>query len=193
MSRIRNVILIALFAVVCFAQPFVPPSPVNVTSLPSTCFIGQSVYLVNGYTGVYRCITTNTWGYVESTVATVDLTGKTADVTTTTAYAVPAGAGGSYVVDCYVVLTTAGSVSSTMPKCQIAYTDMTSSQAVSAFDLTATSTANTVGTNSAAAGKGTVVVSAKAGTNISFNTASYASSAAGAAFAMHVKVRAVGP
>src|SRR5205823_12199857 len=79
--------------------------------------------------GTYNNISTVSNG-IPSEVATIDSTGLTANVGATTLYAVPASGAGMYRVSAYVVETTAGSVSSTLPNVQIVYTDSDSNTSV---------------------------------------------------------------
>lgn len=121
------------------------------------------------------------------TVANLSKTAQTANISTTTAYAVPAHMGGQYAVTVYIKVTTAGSVSSTMPSVSIAFTDNGDSVAQS-IAATATNTGNTTTTLAQA----TVIVWASGGTNIQYSTASYASSAAGMAYELNIRVTYLG-
>ncbi len=129
--------------------------------------------------------------------AQVNTTGLTGNVSAATLYAVPASGAGMYRIEGYAVVTTAGSVTSTLPNIQIIWTDADTSVVSAAVNLTASSTGNTVGTNSenavAAAGIGdSVFISAKASTNIQYQTANYASNAAGMTYAIHIRLEYLG-
>jgi len=103
--------------------------------------------------------------------------------------------GGTYEVDCYVITTQAATTSSTMPACNVIFTDADTGNSHTVA-LTATSTANAVDTIGAAttnlpAGG---VIHAKPGTAISLSTTSYASSGATALnYAIHFTLSYVGP
>jgi hypothetical protein len=134
---------------------------------------------------------------IPSEYATVDLTGQTANIGATTLYAVPSTGAGMYRVSAYVVLTTAASVSSTLPNVQIVFTDNQTNTSitmnatpilgVAGIGQTGALTANTVGT----AVSGVIVVNAKASTNIQYSLVNYASSLAGMAYAVHLKLEAM--
>lgn len=103
--------------------------------------------------------------------------------------------GGTYRGSCYVILTTADGASSTLPSCNITFTDADTGNAHTATALTATSTANTVDTVGAG---GTAVPGgtfhAKASTAISVSTVGYVSGTGGAMkYAVHFKLEYVGP
>lgn len=130
-----------------------------------------------------------------SEYATVDTAGLTANVASAVLYAV-SGAG-MFRVSSYVVETTAASVSSTLPNVQILYTDKDTGGAITidatpilgiaGIGQTGALTANTVGTASA----GVICINAKASTNINYQTVNYASSLAGMAYALHIKLEAL--
>ena len=134
---------------------------------------------------------------VPSEVATIDSTGLTANVAAATLYTVPSSGEGMYRVSAYVVLTTAGSVSSTLPNVQIVYTDKDSNTSVTldatpvlgaaGLGQTGALTANTVGTVDA----GVVPIYVKASTTIQYQTVNYASVAAGMAYALRIKLEAL--
>lgn len=136
-------------------------------------------------------------GGVPAEYATVDLTAQAADIAATTLYAVPAAGQGMYRISAYVVETTAGSVSSTLPNVQIVYTDPDTNTSitidatpilgVAGIGQTGPLTNNTVGT----ATSGVIVISAKASTNIQYQTVNYASTAAGMQYAIHLKLEAM--
>lgn len=89
-------------------------------------------------------------------------------------YAVPAGGAGLYWVRVFIEVTQAATTSSTMPQLQCVFTSRDSSTTDNAF-LGATSTANTVGTNTQSSG---ATMSAKASTNIFCGTSGYGSTGA---------------
>ena len=150
----------------------------------------------DGFMGVYNGITTVSNG-VPSELATIDSTGLTDNVAASTLYAVPASGAGMYRVSAYVVLTTAASVSSTLPNVQIIYTDVDSNTSVTidatpvlgvaGTGQTGALTANTVGTVDA----GVIPIYVKASTTIQYKTVNYASTAAGMTYALHIKLEAL--
>lgn len=162
----------------------------DVLSLTSTtaAFVGKI--------STYNNIATVSNG-VPSEVGKDDLTAQTANKGATTLYAVPASGAGMYRVSCLIVLTTAASVSSTLPNGQVLYTDnetggaitldVTPILGVAGTGQTGALTANTVGTTVS----GVVVINAKASTNIQYQTVNYASSLAGMAYALHIKLEAL--
>jgi len=102
-----------------------------------------------------------------------------------------------YRVSAYVVETTAGSLSSTLPNVQIIYTDndtggsitidATPILGVAGIGQTGALTANTIGT----ASSGVIAVNVKASTTIQYQTVNYASNLAGMAYALHIKLEAL--
>jgi hypothetical protein len=162
-------------------------------------FTGGLFKILNGDVALQNLIATyNNIATVSNGVpaeyAKVDLTGQTANIGATTLYTVPASGVGMYRVSAYVVETTAASVSSTLPNVQIVYTDNDTNTVVTmdatpifgaaGIGQTGPLTANTVGTASA----GVIVINAKAGTTIQYQTVNYASTAAGMAYAIHLKL-----
>lgn len=121
-----------------------------------------------------------------SIVAQVNSASLTGDVTATTL--LTPSAAGFYRVNVYIAVITAGSVSSTMPAVNISYTDGNAGTNVHTSIVTATSTTNSVTTAFAQA---TYVLYAKASTAIQYSTSGYASSAAGMAFALRIKMEAL--
>jgi hypothetical protein len=116
------------------------------------------------------------------TVTAVDSTAKGADIGLTTL--VTPAANNFYRVSCYVVLTRAATTFSTMPACNFAYTDE-SSTAHAAAVLAATSSANAVGTNST----GAAVLYAKSGVAIQYSTTGYnTGGATSMQYAVHVRL-----
>jgi hypothetical protein len=84
--------------------------------------------------------------------------------------AVPASGHQFYRVNCYLVVTTAAGTSSTLPQCQVSWTDANTS-VVETTTFSSTSSANTVGTFV----QGTFFFNPKPGTTISVSTTGYAS------------------
>lgn len=165
------------------------------TAAPSVTFSIAEKFLINssGLSTKYNNIATVKNG-VPSEYATVDLTAQTANIGATTVYAVPAAGVGMYRINTYVVETTAGSVSSTLPNVQILYTDNETGGVITidatpvlgaaGIGQTGALTSNTVGT----ASSGVIAINAKASTNIQYQTVNYASTTAGMAYALHIRV-----
>lgn len=124
---------------------------------------------------------------VPSEIAQINTTGLTGNVSIATLYAVPASGAGMYRVSVFAVETVAGSISSTLPRTEITFTDVDANTSIT-INATATSTANTVGT----ANQGQVVMNVKASTNIQYATTGYASNAAGMTYAIHIRLEALG-
>lgn len=101
--------------------------------------------------------------------------------------------GGIYRASCYVIETTADLASSTLPACNVIYTDADTGNSHTVA-LTATNTANVVD----AIGAGTTTLPwgtfhPKPSTTISFSTSSYASgTAATMAYSVHFRLEYVG-
>ena len=143
-----------------------------------TC-TGRGMFLVNG-------------SPVISMVASISLMAQQANVGLTRLYAVPTGGSGLYRLSCYTVLTQAATSSSTLPRCQISYTDGDSSIS-KMLPITQASDSNTVGAIGEATGFSTFVISPKEGTNIQFQTDTYASSGATSMqYAVRVKAEYLG-
>lgn len=119
--------------------------------------------------------------YNALTLARVDLTGKTADVSATALWTDQGKGSLAYKVEGYTVCTVAGSASSTLPAIVLSYTDSESNTAVT-VTLGTQSTANAVGTIV----RGAANINVKAGTAVTFTTATYASTNAGMTFGVHV-------
>lgn len=127
-------------------------------------------------------------------VASVDLAAQTANIGAATLYPVPVSGAGLYRVNCHIVETTAGSISSTLPNVQIVYTDADTSGTVTidatpilaaaGLGQTGLLTTNTVGTTSS----GVITINAKASTNIQYQTVNYASNLAGMAYSLKIRL-----
>lgn len=102
-----------------------------------------------------------------------DATGQGANVGVTTLYVVPATGAGMYRASCYVIVTTAATTSSTLPSCNLIWTDNDNSNNQSA-NVTATQSGNTVTTYA----QGATIISVKASTSVTWSTAGYATSGA---------------
>jgi hypothetical protein len=119
---------------------------------------------------------------VWSEVVKIDTTGLTANVGSTTLYAVPTTQ--MLRVSASLVETVAGSVSSTLPNLKVSCTDPDTAGTV-VTPVTSTNSANTVGTP----GTGVAVMRSTAST-CTYQTAGYASSLAGMTYALHIVVEA---
>lgn len=125
-----------------------------------------------------------------SEYATVDNTTAVANIPATTLYAVPSS--GIYRLSYYVIVNRVATTSSTLPDLQLTWTDPDNStvQTFGPFD-SATPSANTLTTMYS----GTAVISAKAGTNIQYQTGVttvYASvGATTMQYSVHLKVEAL--
>lgn len=123
---------------------------------------------------------------VSDSCGIVDLTAQAASIGGTV-ICTPS-ANGFYRASCYVVETRAATTSSTLPQCQISYTD--DSSTVQVVTLSGTATANLVGTMGTAGQFGqTSTFYAKASANIVYSAISYASSGATSMqYSIHVRV-----
>lgn len=123
------------------------------------------------------------------TYANFNAAAQAANISATTIYAVPADRGGLYRVSAYGVVTQAATTSSTLPNIGVLWTDNDANVALSANTVTPTNTANAPG----AFGNGDIVISARGGTNIQFQTSNYASSGATAMqYAVHLRLEYLG-
>jgi hypothetical protein len=124
-------------------------------------------------------------GNVNTVLAQVNATAQTANIATTTLYAVPAT--GFYRVSIYITVTSIGTTS-TMPSTTITYTDGNSGTNVHSTVTTATATTNSLTTTFAQA---TYVCYAKTGTNIQYATGSYASTGTAMQYALRIRLEAL--
>ncbi len=142
----------------------------STTDAASTAFVGTAVANAN------------------RVVASTDLTNQSANVGTTTVYAVPSDKAGIYEVTIVTVITQAATTSSTLPAGQTFWTDQDTS-AANGVQTHGASTANVLGGTASA----TSYISAKASTNIQFNNTGYASSGATPLkYSMRVRVKYLG-
>lgn len=109
---------------------------------------------------------------VPSTVAQVKLTAQGANIGSTNAFVLPGNGVGCYLVTTYIKVTRAGSSSSTMPSVTIGWTDIDGT----AQTLAATSTS--AGNATTTYAQSTSVINAANSSNITYTTASYATSGA---------------
>jgi hypothetical protein len=120
----------------------------------------------------------------ELTGDNIDLTGQTANISSTTVVSAPAN--GLYRVAGYIIVTTAGGVSSTLPSIVLTWTDQNNGQ-LQTWTLTPTASGNlltTVQQNDA-------ILSCGPATDLSFSTTGYASSGSAMQYAVHIRVEAL--
>jgi len=170
-------------------------TPVTTTTLNNATLPGSFTTLAtSGLLTSYDGITTAGLG-VPVLVAKADATTQSANISTTTVYAVLASGAGMYQISCYVVETRAATNSSTLPNCGVVWTDNESSVVESNW-ITGQNTGNAPGviamswtSGSNSVGGGFEIMNAQASTNIRFNTQSYASNGATSMqYAVHVKL-----
>jgi hypothetical protein len=124
---------------------------------------------------------------VPVTVATQNVANQSANIGSITLFA--ATKGGMYRLSAYAVETTADAASSTLPSVGVGWTDQNTSTPLLANAVTATNPANAIGAFSS----GSQVMYVKAGTNITYQTSSYASGTAGSMkYAVHLKLEFLG-
>jgi len=116
---------------------------------------------------------------VELTANQVSLTAQAAIIGTTTILTTSASV--LFLISVDIIVTTVGSISSTLPKVTISWTDANNSQSQS-VDITPTNAGNLLTTLQQA----DMFFSALTGTNISYATSGYASNAAGMQYALHI-------
>jgi hypothetical protein len=149
---------------------------------------GTGTISTNAVIGNYNTIATVGNG-VPAEYAQANLAAQAANIAATTIYAVPANGAGMYRISCYTSVTQAATTSSTLPNIGILWTDNDSGVALSAVNVTPTNTANALGAFS----NGSIIVYAKASTNIQYQTSNYASSGATAMqYGVHIKVEFLG-
>jgi hypothetical protein len=136
-------------------------------------------------TSTYNAIATVKNG-VPSEYAFISTIGLTANVSAATLYVVPATAAFLYRVTCSSVVTTAGSVSSTLPLVRVIYTDAVTGASVT-LQVAVSSGGNAVGTTVS----GTVAISVLAGSTIQYQTSGYLSTAAGMTYAIKIILEAL--
>jgi hypothetical protein len=123
----------------------------------------------------------------EMVYASFNVATQAANIAPTTIYAVPTG--GLYRVAIYAVETQAATTSSTLPNVGVLWTDNDTNVALSAVTVTPTNTANALG----AFGNADIVISAKSGTNIQYQTSNYASvGGTPMQYAVHLRVEYLG-
>lgn len=152
--------------------------------------------LVSALANIPNNITVNGIATVNNGVpaerAAITAKAQSANIGAATLYAVPATESGLFRVNAYVVLTTAASISSTLPNVQIIYTDNDTSGAitldatpilgVAGIGQTGALTANTVGT----AASGVITIDVKKSSTIQYQTVNYSSSTAGMAYSVYI-------
>ncbi len=126
--------------------------------------------------------------------ATVDLTGQTAAITATTAYAVPASGAGMYRISWVAKVTTAASVSSVLGGTngfQIKYTDADDSVVVTTGALANENTLSLSTNTTQTIYVGALVVNAKASTNIQYLMDYTSAGGTAMQYNLHLKVEAL--
>jgi hypothetical protein len=111
----------------------------------------------------------------------IDLTGQTANISSTTLVTSPSG---RYRISAYIIVTTVDGASSTLPSVVITWNDGDNGQAQT-FTLTPTATGNLLTTLE----QGSMFISAGSSANIDFSTTGYASGTpATMHYALHIRV-----
>ena len=102
---------------------------------PATCSVPQH-YIATDTGKLYVCTAANTWtAWIVAPVALVDLTNQSANISSTPLYTPPAD--GTYRISCYAVVTTAAGTSSSLPSCQVNFTDADTGVSVANVNVTA--------------------------------------------------------
>jgi hypothetical protein len=127
-------------------------------------------------------------------IVVADLATQAADVVATTL--VTPAANGFYRFECFIVITQVATTNSTLPACQVVYTNESSAGTVT-LNFTATATGNTIGLSGTTALGATVagplpVIYAKSGTAIKYQTTGY-TSVGGTPMQFSLHVRLTGP
>lgn len=153
---------------------------------------GTSQFAINnaGKVTKYNAITTISQG-MPAEYATVDLTAQSAAIAATTIYAVPASGAGMYRITWSATITTAATTSSVLGGAggfQAVYTSSTDSVVkTTVVDASTTSAGNTTAT----AVGGTMVVYAKASTNIQYSFGYTSVGGTAMVYELHIKVEAM--
>jgi hypothetical protein len=161
------------------APPVPPPlgSGNTCVTLSAVTIAGASQDLTANFAAVPPPPLTAVNGIGLQRVGTISQTAQAANIAAgvaTTLLTVPANVNGTYRLACYVVLTQAATTSSTLPACNVVYTDADTST-VETIAMTTSPTTNTVGTLGAIAVTALPSFQAKAGTTIQYSTSGYAS------------------
>lgn len=121
------------------------------------------------------------------TAVQVDLTGQTANIASTTI--VTPAVNGFYRASCFLVDTQAATTSSTLPSCNISYTQADTGLLAALLPISGTVTTNQVGDQGAPSASFANYFYAKGGSPIKYFTSSYASSGATSlAYAVHIRL-----
>jgi len=129
-------------------------------------------------------------------VASFTTGGSSANISATTIFTTPtnptANFNGTYRLTCYTVISTAATTSSTLPACNLIYTDYPSG-ASETIALTTSPSTNAVGAVGAVAATAINIFAPKPGTVIQVSTTGYASSGATAmAYTVYAKLEFLG-
>lgn len=125
-------------------------------------------------------------------VATFTATAQGANIGATTLFTVPTNVAGTYRFSCYTVVTRAATTSSTLPACNLIFTDADTSVAQT-IAMTTSPTGNTLGLVSGVPNTEVQMFQAKAGTVIQFSTSGYASvGATSMQYSVRIKVEYLG-
>lgn len=128
-------------------------------------------------------------------VAQVNLTAQAANISGTTFYTTPAA--GFYRASCFIIITQAATTSSTIPNCNIIWTDNDTGIVENGQPCNSLiGTTNTVGAYCGISGVFPIIPTtfyAKASTNIQYSTTAYASTGATPMqYAIHVRLEFIG-
>lgn len=194
-----------LLATTLEAQVINPPAKriKKGAALPATCNIADVFYLTAAPIGFNLCTAANTWTQITSTVGTgtspivakVDTsTTQNANIGPTSLYVVPANKPGMYRFSCTINVTLIAGTSSTLPGCQVRWTDLDTNTA-QAVSVTGTNSSNVLGTSGQVSGfqVGNGSINVKESTTIQYSTSGYASAGAPAmTYVLHIKLEYLG-
>lgn len=164
------------------------PTTTNVAPTERFRITKDGVTRFAGTIGTYNGTATAGVG-MPAIYAKYDTASHSANIAPTTLYTVPASGAGMYRVFVYAVKTQAATTSSTLPNVGILWTDADANVALSSTNVSPTNAVNDVG----AFGNGAIVINARAGTIIQFQTSNYASAGATAMqYAVHLRLEYLG-
>jgi hypothetical protein len=156
---------------------------------PATGQLIGYVTTTNGVAGTYQIDLFGHEILPQTAASRIDLTAQAANIVSTPILTPTAN--GFYRISCYLVLTQAATVSSTIPVCNLLYTDGDTNTVESAQVLTAASSANTVGiySNLGNLAGNTFNFFARSGASINYSTTGYASAGATPMqYALHIRI-----
>ena len=165
-------------------------------TLPTSVVTGSLAYCsdatvtnpaAGGGTGALVVRQNNSWvPYILPAEATITATAQTANIATTTAYAVPSTGAGQYRIEFKIIITTTAGTSSTLPSLTFTWIDRDNNATQTAVFIPTGGSGNSLTTIMT----GVLEIDAAASTNIQYSTSGYASNPANAMqYAFRAKIK----